>query len=467
MLRFVLPLLVLLSACGRTESDGSVPSVSSVSAGAGGTGSSGAAGAPSVAGAGGAPANCLFPVQGLVVPPSADKPPTRYRLSSPYSIEQAYGSPELAAAYDVNGDAVSDLLVLDLSQMSRRFRLLLSGPPPGVFDMVESDCAALRQLPEGRLLLRDLDGDGVPDFIVGTNAGVDAYLNHEDGLVQVLSYALPAPTVRASLLNVGVADLDGNGQLDLVVSFDRVLNEQVLQFELLDQAFFQRGGAFEEGAWVATTFADGEVSSGPQLSGYLTAGRFRPSEGGRALLVGRNASSSSTRFVMETTFDGMPPTPLLGALDQDVSQVFALPRGDQHAQLLAVGQNAFYRLDLHNPDADGASTLVPTLVAKGALVHEGGESHELGGGAEMPRHFVYDIDRDGDLDFLERDAYGPRLTLHLSLGEKDWQLTQFFDIRMSGSAETPFIQVGPGGGIVGQPRPGGALAVYTLVAESE
>jgi hypothetical protein len=85
------------------------------------------------------------------------------RLSSPFPIDVSPASwGGLAASYDVNGDHAGDLLYVDGSASPPRFRLALSGPPPDIFDFWDSDCEALRELPTGRLFLRDLDGDAVP-----------------------------------------------------------------------------------------------------------------------------------------------------------------------------------------------------------------------------------------------------------------------------------------------------------------
>jgi hypothetical protein len=466
----LLLLLLLFSACGRTARHGAA------SVGTGGTDSLGSSGAPSTSGApsasgaaGMAAQSCLFPRPGLTIEPTSDKPPTRYALTPPYPLDALPAPSEFAAAYEVNGDAVSDLLLLDAQSEPPRFRLLLTSPPPNVLDFVESDCEALRQLPAGRLLLRDLDGDGVQDFVVGTNDGVQAFLNREEGLRPALEYHLPSPTERAPLINLGLADLNGDEQSDLVVSFDRLLSETAGDFELYVQSFVQQDGVFAPGQSLATSFEQGSVAStGVFYTGYLTAGRFRPGEPGSALLVGAARLSSKFQFAQQTSFDGQEPVPLQSSFGQHTQQLFAVPRADAHSLVLAVGTTSFFLLDLSNPSGEPLTIAMPSIVAEGKLAFEGGTSHEWGGGAEQPRHFVYDLDRDGDLDFLEREPLGGRLALHVNFANESFEEAQLLEVDVGGSAEMPFMQLGPEGAIIGRRRAGQSeAAVYVLFSQPE
>jgi hypothetical protein len=417
-------------------------------------------------GAGGATEpNCLFPVPGLAIGPSADKPAQRYVLSQPYAIEGASERVQLAAAYEVNGDAISDVLLLDEQASPARFRLLLTSPPPGVLELVETDCAALRSLPAGRLLLRDLDGDGVEDFVVGAQGGVFAYLNHEDGLVEVLSYQAPSPTVRAPLINLGVADLNDDEQADLVVGFDRLLSEATAEFEIRVVPFLQEGGRFVAGPALASLFSSGAPESTLLYTGNLTAGRFKPEESGTALLVGRPLAASGFRSFFETRFDGSEPTAPHAVLEEQAQQLFEVPRAGAISLVLAVGQTEFGLVEYSAPLPSNPQTWGPALVTKGDLSFLGTASHELGGGGESPRHFVYDVDRDGDLDFLESDPASPQLALHVNHANQSFDAPQLLDVDVWGGAESPFLQVGPVGAIVGR-TPGAGAAVYVFVGEN-
>jgi hypothetical protein len=373
---------------------------------------------------------------------------------------------EVAAAYDVNGDAISDLLLHDQQATPPRFRLLLTSRPPDVFDFVESDCAALRELPSGRLFLRDLDGDGVQDFVVGTNDGVEAFLNRAEGVRRVLDYHM-SPTVRAPLINLGLADLNGDEQADLVASFDRVISDTTFDYELRVQAFVQEQARFWPGLSLSMiTSGLMMVEPGMLYTAYLTTGKFRPDERDSALVVAQNPLSSSFRFVQQTRFAKDDAVQLRSGFGQHTHQVLAVPRPGAHALVVAVGEFDFFLLDLNSPGADPAHS-EPGIVAQGALQFGSGPSHELGGGAENQRYFVYDIDRDGDLDFMECAMDGGRLALHLNSGNQTFELPQILDVDVAGSVEAPFIQLGPIAAFIGRTRTQRAQAIYTLIAATE
>lgn len=451
----------MLVACGRTHHDGS-PSSSGNDAGGTAGSSPGASGSSATGngGAGGAvePDSCLYPTHGLELGPRGDIGLQTFKLSAPFPIEVAPASwSDLAASYDVNGDQVSDLLYLDESATPPRFRLALSNLPPDVFDLRGSDCPELESLPNGRLLLRDLNDDGAPDFIVGTPLGVQAFVNQPQGLMRVLDFTFPMPTARASLLDAGLGDLDGDGLKDLVIGFDRLESEQGPSFELGVIQFLQQpNGRFSQGAGNSTSFANGQ-SSKPFFSGYLAVGNFEGPQQASALLVGSSFSSSRYDFGFLTHFDGnAPPEIEVPDLTDDIQHAFALSQPDGHDDVLAVGYRGFWLVDL--------SVQPARVVVTGELAFEGGPSHEAGGGPEAPRYFVFDIDRDGDLDFLERAGAANQFALHLNLDDAGFAEAQVWELDVRSGAETPFIHVGPGGGVIGRPqRTPADLAVYTLM----
>ena len=476
MRRFGL-LVLFVSACGQTGRDGA-RDFEPDRAGAGGGGSSGAPSVSNMAGAaampggadsGGAPErNCLFPVVGLQVAPGSDRPAQPSGLSQPYPIDLASERIRFAAAYEVNGDAVSDLLLLDREASPPRFRLLLTSQPPDVLELVESDCGALRSLPAGRLLLRDLDGDSVQDFVIGGERGVFAYFNREEGLEEVLSHAWPSPTDRAPLINLGLADLNGDEQADLVLSVDRVFGEGISDFEMRVVAFLQEEGGFAAGQTLLAGFS-GEPAEGSFLySGYLTAGRFKPEQSGTALLIGYTQSPSNSDSLLEARFNGSEPRPLRALLGEPMQQVLAVPRADALSLALVVGETQFGLVEFSDPLPSNPQTFGPKLVTQGKLAFRAGPSHELGGGSESPRHFVYDVDRDGDLDFLESNPADAKLALHVNHDNQTFDAPQLLDITVWGEAETPFIQVGPRAAIIGAAGADGAgAAVYILAPGAE
>jgi FG-GAP-like repeat len=426
-------------------------------AGAGGGGSTGAA----LAGAGGeagtpAVVNCLYPIDGLTLESRPNSGPAALRLSAPFPIDAPLGAwAGLSATYDVNGDLSSDLLYM--STQALRFHLLVTSPPPNVFDYREVDCPALASLPSGRLLLRDLDADGVPDFVIGVSGGLQIFLNRPDGVEQVLDYTFP-PNSANSLLNAGVADLNGDHRPDLVVGYDRTTSPPIIAFELGVWSFLQQpDGSFQAGQSLVTAHAGGspDPASPWQVGGYLAAGRFGSDDHGSVVMTGTNIILSSVPLGIRSQFDGKEPSILHAPVQTPALELFSLPKGDGHDYLLSVSVKTLDVLDLSQPQ--------PQLVSSQALAFDGGISHELGGGSEQPRYFLYDIDGDGDEDFFERDPASARFALHLNLGKGMLDAAQVFELQLENQAERPFVRIGPGGGVVGQPDPRElGSAIYSL-----
>ena len=451
--------MLLAVACGRTDHNaGPLATGGSGAGGATSAGAGGVKGTEAGTGAGGAAEpSCLYPANGIQPTAPANVGASHVVVSPPFPIDVAPATwTDLGATLDLNGDMVSDLIYLDSHDASSpRFRLALTARPPDVFDFQEQDCAALRDLPAGRLLLRDLDADGVSDFIVGTTYGIKAFLNHETGLEQVLDFSLPSPTQRAQLINLGVVDLNGDGRVDLAAGFDRLESEQELKFDVGVQSFLQKAdGHFEVGVGYSGGVSSGDGRTGDPYVGYLAVGRFGRDDRGSAVLVW-SGDSDTHRFADLTSFDGSAPTPLVvPELDEPVFQVFSLRTPDGHAKLLATGMQNFYVVDL--------TPSPPAILSKHALQFDGGFSHELGGGAESPRYFLYDYDHDGDVDFFERSGLG-ELTVHPNHANASFDAPLPLQLNVWGSAEEPFLTVGPISGIVAHPSDDEPRsAVYTL-----
>jgi hypothetical protein len=465
-------LLVLLVACGRTDHDelhdagpgqgtgGTTTSNAGGTSATGGTGSDGAGAGSGSAGAGGGGArSCLYPMPGLSGIEGSDLAADSFQLSPPFAIDVTPGTwGELAATLDLNGDLVSDLIYLDSDATPPRFRLAMSAPPPNVFDFRPTECPALEQLPAGRLFLRDLDADSVPDLVVGTTRGVHAFLNHEAGLVPVLDYEFPTIGLLGSVINVGAVDLDGDERVDLIVGFDVLRQDGEPSIDVGVRSYPQQtDGQFRQGELFWANSSSGLAFNHEPYAGYLAVGRFGSSEIGNAIMVSRNEMRPVGTVGDRTVFDGAAPVPLLvPEVDEQIFQLLSLPTRLGHAYLLAVGGSNLWVLDLSvNP---------PRLVTREPLAVRGGYSHEIGGGPERPRYFLYDLDHDGDADFLEQQPDGP-LFVHANDSNQQFSEARPYEVTVSGGAESPFLTVGPGSGIVAHPDPSDPRqAVYTLMS---
>ena len=95
-----------------------------------------------------------------------------------------------------------------------------------------------------------------------------------------------------------------------------------------------------------------------------------------------------------------------------------------------------------------------------------GRTDHNAGARESPRYFLYDYDHDGDVDFFERSGEG-QLALRANHANASFDAPRLLSLNVWGSAETPFLEVGPGSGIVAHPNDNDATsAVYTLVREA-
>jgi hypothetical protein len=457
-------MLLMLVACGRTDhddaSENGAGGTASVSGGGGGTSGGTATGGGSSAGSGGRnQQSCLYPITGLPPIDGSDLAADSFQLSRPFAIDVTPTSwHELAAALDLNGDLVSDLIYLDSGTKPPHFSLALSAPPPDVFDFRPAVCPALEQLPPGRLFLRDLDADSVPDFVVGTTRGVHAFLNHQSGLEPVLDYEFPSVELLGSVLNVGAIDLDGDDRVELVVGFDVLRQDAEPSIDVGVRSYPQQAdGQFVQGElfWANSSFG-GSFDHEP-YAGYLAVGRFGSNKAGSVIMVSRNDMRPVGTVGDQTSFDGAAPVPLVvPEVDEQIFQLLSLPTRQGQAYLLAVGEGNLYVLDL--------SASPPRVVTRAPLAAPGGYSHETGGGPERPRYFLYDLDHDGDADFLEQQPDGP-LFVHANDDNQQFSAARSYDVALLGGAEAPFLTVGPGSAIVAHPDPSDARQnVYTLLS---
>jgi hypothetical protein len=439
---------------------------------AGSGGSAGAMGSgakESAGGTGSAPSgtpSCLFP-NPLVVPLTGKADVSDYVLSSPFAIEapaDRWGG--LGGVLDVNGDWVSDLIFRDAA--ASRYRLLVSSPAPDVLNLKETSCEALDELPVGRMFLRDLDADGVADFVIGLEGGVVAFLNRPEGLEQVLDFRFAGATERAELISLDTIDLNGDDRQDLVVGYDRLKSEASLMFDTGALSFVQGADRqFIAGGSVTSNWTAASTEEPYGFAGYFAAGHFRRSGAPSVIVPGYEHESDQSIAVETDLAPGSAPKKVLIADPPEaVHEVFALPHTDGLDLLAVVGNAVFHVMDLR----DGA----PSELYSVALAYPGGQSHELGGGAESPRYYFFDIDSDGDKDFLERSRELPReLTLHVNLANAAFAAPQVLAAGTASSAEAPFVNVGPVRGVIDEVYDGavpgdyrGTPTIYTLVSSS-
>ena len=117
-----------------------------------------------------------------------------------------------ALAADVDGDGDVDILTWLAKPAAQPFLFLNDGK--GVFTRDKAGRIPLAVLQVEDLALGDVDGDGDPDMVLGTNTGYLLYENKGNGFFKDTGgRALPPRTAPVSALLL--TDLDGDGRPDL------------------------------------------------------------------------------------------------------------------------------------------------------------------------------------------------------------------------------------------------------------
>ena len=183
-----------------------------------------------------------------------------------FGLDFGQGAEYAPAAGDLNGDGTPDLIVADFNG---RFAVSLSpGGPAPIQDFVRSDAllADVRQQSVPRPALGDLDGDGDLDLLIGRSNGAIAFWENV-GTAQAAQFERVTEDLLGADDLFGVApalgDLDGDGDPDLVVGYQR---GEVRLFRNDGALAFAEVARFDAGARRPTpTLADLDGDGDPDL----------------------------------------------------------------------------------------------------------------------------------------------------------------------------------------------------------
>jgi hypothetical protein len=424
------------SSNGATGNAGGVTSSGGASGGTSGTTGGGASG-----GEAGTPLtgmSCVY-LQGLPIDPALGATLDGVNLATkfqdgcafelgrrvPLPVDAAHG--KLLFHYDLNGDMIDDLFFGEPSIVgsSKSIKLLMSDPHSKELKFDAVDCDIPLDITYTKIFARDLDGDGAPDWIVGTPTGVKVFANQPDGLREVGSYEFGF-NLTASIQDVATASFDAAGPQQIAVGLTLSNADQqtpgepyILFFagsgsgRTLSYQTTQVSTATDSGYVATVTVGDGQAFFGIDTT---------PS-------YGRVWDGSSSAVLPLPVFNVSPESFVGSALVGTSSTV-------------AVGfQNevAFYTvpsLDEPPVTAGNATTYFYFNAAKQPTT-----------GERRYARFLRDLDRDGTSDLVETGTDGDgSLELVISLQGSDGVFSMLPPVVLDGTSapsysEDPFLPV--------------------------
>jgi len=297
------------------------------------------------------------------------------------------------AILDLNGDGAPDLLTGNIGTD----RALISDGRGGFRDETAERWAQDGESRTQDLEIADVDGDGDLDVLVGNEGQNQLFLNEKGRLFDATARSLPARSDETR--KIRAADVDGDGDLDLVVanvSFGMhesprdylLLNDGSGVFTAADPTRFPEDARSDFTIQVVDLDRDGDVD-------VLAPSTVFPVVENDVLLFVTD-DSGRTLVVRTDNFD-MKDVDADGDLDAialvgDRTRTF---RNENGRFVAAAGDVLDGVTGVEDQDSDGDGK--PDIATADILLHAGAAAGERGRATSVT---VVDLDRDGDVDAI-------------------------------------------------------------------
>jgi VCBS repeat protein len=390
-----------------------------------------------------APGEVHLGADGLI---RADERDCAYTASDPVTLPLVPGDGgDLLFHFDVNGDAIDDLFFGHLFSTeipSPSLVVLESTLSGGALSFTRVACEDTGSVvPHGAFFLRDLNRDGVPDFIAQSGRTVDAWLNLPGSPRSVLHYTFPTNTSGwGAVLDVVVGDFDGDETDDVAMGFDYngAATSSVLGIEMGTMLFRGRPGlgTYEAPTIIAQSPIGPDYSASVMQSGYIAG---VPLASGGAGLIGL------TWYATES------PGWLFGAHTDEWLHAAHLPgREPAFVQYVAMGATGALVIGGTNEVAVyRLATDQLSLLKAQTTAFRHSIDRELGGGPRFRSMYLLDVEGDGVDDLIEYQrnpdpGRPPQLAIHTRIAETAGAAPVVVDLAdfYSDLVESPFVAVG-------------------------